>query len=239
MELRVLYEDNHIIVVEKPVNVLSQSDGDGSEDMLTAVKAYIGEKYNKPGNVYIGLVHRLDRPTGGVMVFARTSKAAERLCDDIKKHNLEKYYYCVVRGVPREQKGSLTHYLLKNEKTNTVEVVPMATEGAKMAKLNYEVIETVRDCSLLRIRLLTGRAHQIRVQMKAIDCPLWGDQRYAPELNKKGQQLALWACQLTLTHPVTKEMMTFYAPPPEDKAPWRAFETKLDDAYTSGLFDQL
>ncbi|MBS7262328.1 MAG: RluA family pseudouridine synthase [Eubacteriales bacterium] len=238
MDFRVLYEDNHIIVVEKPVNVLTQSDGPTDPerpDMLTAVKEYIGQKYEKPGNVFIGLVHRLDRPTGGVMIFARTSKAAARLSEAIREHEFEKYYYCVVRGVPAKPKDTLTHYLLKDEKTNTVSVVPMATEGAKMASLSYETLETVRDCSLLRVRLHTGRAHQIRVQMKAIGCPLWGDQRYAADVNKPGQQLALWACQISFIHPVTKERMTFYAPPPEDKAPWKAFKLELDEAYVTDI----
>ncbi len=234
MTFRILHEDNHIIVVEKPINVLSQGDSTGNEDMYTAVKNYIAEKYNKPGNVYLGLIHRLDRPTGGVMVFAKTSKAAERLSADIRSQDVKKIYYAVVRGVPRQKKEHLTHYLLKNELTNSVSAVPMATEGAKKACLQYEIIETVKNCTLVRVILFTGRAHQIRVQMKEIGCPLWGDQKYGSNLNKPGQQLALWACQLSFTHPVTKEQMTFYAPPP-DTMPWKAFSTPLDDAYLTRM----
>ncbi len=212
MDIRVLYEDNHLLVVEKPMNVPVQADISGDEDLLTACKGYIKERYQKPGEVYLGLVHRLDRPVGGVMVFAHTSKAAARLTEQFSAHRTEKRYAAVVEGfAPAE--GNLFDYLLKNEATNTTAVVPAGTPGAKPARLSFRTLAREKGLSLLDVNLQTGRPHQIRVQLSHRGLPLKGDQRYNPSA-RVGEQIRLWAYALTLTHPTLKEPMTFYALPP-------------------------
>ena len=168
-KLKVIYEDNHIIVVEKPVNIPSQGDKTGDTDMLTIIKEYIKEKYNKPGNVYLGLIHRLDRPVGGVMVFAKTSKAAARLSEQVREKEFQKSYLVIVDGKMEKEKGTLEDYLLKNEKTNTSKVVKEGTKNSKYAKLDYEVLKYDKELNLsvLKILLHTGRHHQIRVQLSS------------------------------------------------------------------------
>ncbi|WP_157282683.1 RluA family pseudouridine synthase [Paenibacillus assamensis] len=215
----IVFEDNHILVVEKPVNILSQADSTQDLDMLTLLKHDVKTRYNKPGNVYMGLVHRLDRPVGGAMVFAKTSKAASRLSDTVRKHELDKQYLTVVHGRPGALSGSLTHYLLKDTRTNNVRAVPAHTPGAKEARLDYEVLEHKEGLSLIRIQLHTGRSHQIRVQMQTIGCPLYGDQRYGANVNKPGQQIALWSYKLAFPHPTLKEQMSFTCSPPQ-VYPW-------------------
>ena len=222
-ELKVIYEDNHIIVVIKPQNIPSQEDESKDKDLLTMVKDYIKVKENKPGNVYVGLVHRLDRPTGGVMVFAKTSKAASRLTQEIQEGNLTKNYLAVVNGKPREKRAKLVNFLQKNARTNTVMVVPELTTGAKRAELNYEVVEEKEKVSLVKVELITGRSHQIRVQMKHIGCPIYGDVRYGGDKLAKGHNLALWSYELKFIHPTTKENMTFKVYPPEEIIPWNVF----------------
>lgn len=223
MDFDILHEDNHILVAVKPQNLPTQADSSGDADFLGLLKDYLKQKYDKPGNVFLGLVHRLDRPTGGVMVFAKTSKAAERLCLAIREGDFEKEYLAVTVGCPKEPKAQLTHYLKKNSLTNVVSVVPSATEGAKRADLVYEVLETNGRVSLLKVRLISGRSHQIRVQMSHIGCPVFGDVKYKGDI-ARGYPLALWAEKLAFTHPVTKERMVFVAYPPEEKEPWRRFE---------------
>lgn len=223
MDFDILHEDNHILVAVKPQNLPTQADSSGDADFLSLLKDYLKQKYDKPGNVFLGLVHRLDRPTGGVMVFAKTSKAAERLCQAIREGDFEKEYLAVTVGCPKEPKAQLTHYLKKNPLTNVVSVVPLATEGAKRADLVYEVLETKGRVSLLKVRLLSGRSHQIRVQMAHIGCPVFGDVKYKGDI-ARGYPLALWAEKLAFTHPVTKERMVFLAYPPEEKEPWKRFE---------------
>ena len=207
--LKVIYEDNHIIVVEKQPNIPSQADKTGDIDMLTLVKEYIKEKYNKPGNVYIGLVHRLDRPVGGVMVFARTSKAASRLSNQVREKVFKKKYLAVVDGKIDNEKGTLEDYLYKDEKNNISKVVNKDKKNAKLAKLDYEVLKynEVKDLSLVEINLHTGRHHQIRVQLSNFGHSIFGDQKYGTR--GKGKQIALWAYELTIEHPITKEKMTF------------------------------
>ena len=222
-DLIVLYEDNHIIVVVKPQNIPTQEDDSKDRDMLTIVKDYIKVKENKPGNVYVGLVHRLDRPTGGVMVFAKTSKAASRLAEDIKNGDFHKRYLAVVNNKPREKRGKLVNFLKKNPRTNTVLVVPELESGGKRAELDYEILEEKEKVTLVDVNLHTGRSHQIRVQMKHIGCPIYGDVRYGGDILAKGHNLALWAFELKLVHPTTKENMTFKVYPPEDKTPWNVF----------------
>ncbi len=224
-DLIILHEDNHIIVVLKPQNVPSCEDESKDRDMLTIIKDYIKETYNKQGNVYLGLVHRLDRPTGGVMVFAKSSKAASRLSQQLVDGDFEKRYFTVLVGEPKEEKATLTHYLKKNAVNNMVYVCPPTVNGAKMAKLDYTVLETKDGLSLVDVRLYTGRSHQIRVQMSAMGTPVYGDMRYGGEKAKKGY-LALWAYYLSFTHPVSKERMVFRVEPPKENAPWSIFDTE-------------
>ncbi len=201
--LNIFYEDNHIIVVEKPCNVPSQEDRSHDPDMLSLVKAYIKEKYKKPGNVYVGLVHRLDRPVGGIMVFAKTSKAASRLTRQIQEHQFHKKYLAVVQGIFKEKNGKLIDYIKKDHSFNAV--ITNEKEG-KYAELSYKVLEEKNQLSLLEINLKTGRHHQIRIQLQNRKHPLYGDQRYG-EQNK--QQIALYAYELSFLHPIKKEMMGF------------------------------
>ena len=217
--LRVIYEDNHIIVVEKTPNIPSQSDKTGDIDMLTIIKQYLKEKYNKPGNVYLGLVHRLDRPVGGVMIFAKTSKAAARLSEQVRDKVFKKEYLAIVDGKLEEKSGTLENYLLKNEKTNTSKIVKENTSNAKFAKLDYEVLKYQEDInlSLLKIILHTGRHHQIRVQLSGMGHSICGDQKYGTR--GRGKQISLWAYKLQIEHPITKELMTF-TDLPEEIGPW-------------------
>ena len=208
-DLKVLFEDNHIIVVEKKPNIPSQADKTGDEDMLTMVKQYIKETYDKPGNVYLGLVHRLDRPVGGIMIFAKTSKAASRLSNQVREKVFKKKYLAVVDGKISQKQGTLEDYLYKDERNNTSKVVHKDRKNAKLAKLDYQVLKynEVKDLSLLEINLHTGRHHQIRVQLANFGHSIFGDQKYGTR--GKGKQIALWAYQLTIVHPITKEEMVF------------------------------
>lgn len=219
MKINILYEDNHLLVVEKPVNIPVQADDSKDQDMLTILKEDLKVRYNKPGNVYLGLVHRLDRPVGGVMVFAKTSKAASRLSDVIRKNELERKYVAVVRGVPKQQKAQLTHYLYKDTKKNQVFAVAQQDKRGKKAILDYEMIDTNGALSVLSVRLHTGRSHQIRVQLSTSGFPLYGDQKYGQHINKPGQQIALWAHTLSFPHPTTKEIITVQSFPPKEY-PW-------------------
>ena len=219
--LNVIYEDNHIIVVEKPCNIPSQADKTTDEDMLTLIKKYIKEKYNKPGEVFLGLVHRLDRPVGGIMVFARTSKAASRLSEAIRTNNFSKRYLAVVEGKFENIQGSFEDYLFKDEALNKSKVVSKDKKGAKLAKLNYEVVAEVNGKSLVKIDLETGRHHQIRVQFSHAGHPLVGDQKYGR--TNPGVQIALWAYELEFKHPTKDEIMKFNCYP-KKVGVWSAFE---------------
>ena len=222
--LNVIYEDNHIIVVIKPHNMPSQADISGDRDLLTEVKEYIKEKYNKPGEAFVGLVHRLDRPTGGIMVFAKTSKAGSRLSSQIREHKTKKVYYTIVEGLPRAPEETIVNNLKKDEKNNIVKIVTQTEEGAKKAELRYKVLETEGDFSLLEVTLLTGRSHQIRVQLNGVGLPIYGDAKYNnKESGKFKGGLALWAGRLEFDHPVTKERLVFIAPPDATKEPWNKF----------------
>ena len=224
-DLTILHEDNHVIVVLKPQNVPSCEDESKDRDMLTIIKDYIKKTYNKQGNVYLGLVHRLDRPTGGVMVFAKSSKAAARLSEQLRDGDFEKRYFAVLVGTPKEEKATLTHYMKKNTVNNMVYVCPPTVQGAKFAELEYQTLESKDGLSLNDIRLHTGRSHQIRVQMSSIGNPVFGDMRYGGEKAKKGY-LALWAYYLSFTHPVSKEKMVFRVQPPKENLPWSLFDTE-------------
>lgn len=209
MNLNILYEDNHIIVVEKPCNILSQKDNTNDIDLLEMVKMYIKEKYKKPGNVYVGLVHRLDRPVGGLMVFAKTSKAASRLSKQIQNHTMKKQYLAVVSGIIAEDKGSYHDTLEKLATGNTI-----VSPTGKEATLEFEVVTRnyQKDMTLVKIDLKTGRHHQIRVQFASRNHPLCGDQRYGQQ-NKT--QIALFAYHLEFFHPTTKEHLVFEKKPPK------------------------
>lgn len=222
----IIYEDNHLLVVKKPVNISVQSDSSNDPDLLNILKQYIKGKYNKPGEVYLGLVHRLDRPVGGVMVFARTSKAASRLSDQIRTREFKKTYLAIVRGTPAKARDTLKDYLLKDTATNMVSVVSGGTPEAKEAVLDYEVLETKEALCLLKIKLHTGRPHQIRVQLSHAGHVLYGDQRYGSKINKPGQQIALWAYSVTFVHPTQKEEMTFNCDTPITY-PWDQFQHKI------------
>lgn len=209
MRINVLYEDNHIIVVEKPINLLSQSDNTKDEDLLTIVKKYIKEKYQKPGNVYIGLVHRLDRPVGGIMVFAKTSKAATRLSQQIQNHQIKKEYLAIVNGIIKEDRGTYHDKIERLSNGNSI-----ISDKGKDALLDYEVLDRNEKSqkTLVRIRLKTGRHHQIRVQFASRNHPLCGDQRYGKQ---DKTQIALYAYQLEFIHPTTKKTLKFKILPPK------------------------
>lgn len=219
---KVIYEDNHLLVVEKPQNVLVQADNTNDLDLLTSLKKYIKEKYNKPGEVYLGLVHRLDRPVGGVMVFARTSKAASRLSNMIRMHEFEKNYLAIVEGkVPDE--GVFEDYLLKLENENKT----IVDKNGKYSKLSYKLLSYKDGLSLVKIKLDTGRSHQIRVQFSSRGYALWGDQKYNSKA-KVGEQIALWSYELKFKHPVREELMNFKCDPPI-KYPWTSFGDTIHD----------
>lgn len=222
-KLKVIYEDNHIIVVEKPVNIPSQGDKTGDIDMLTIIKEYLKEKYNKPGNVYLGLIHRLDRPVGGVMVFAKTSKAAGRLSEQVREKVFQKTYLVVVNGRMKAEKDILEDYLLKNERNNMSKVVKEGTKNAKYASLEYELLRYNEEINLsvLKIDLHTGRHHQIRVQLSSRDHSIYGDQKYGGRGH--GKQIALWAYSLKIQHPITKKEMVFKSVP-EINGTWKILE---------------
>lgn len=221
--LKIIYEDNHIIVVEKIPNIPSQGDKTGDIDMLEIIKKYIKEKYNKPGNVYLGLVHRLDRPVGGVMVFAKTSKAASRLSEEVRSRQLKKEYLVVVDGKFEKNKDTLEDYLLKNQQKNISKVVKEETKNSKIAKLDYETLKynSEIDLSVLKVLLHTGRHHQIRVQLSSRGHSIYGDQKYGTR--GRGKQIALWAYKLTIIHPITKKEMTFTSIPELNKT-WKILE---------------
>lgn len=201
--INILYEDNHLLVVEKPINMPVQADNTKDQDLLTVLKKYLKNKYNKPNNVYLGLIHRLDRPVGGVMVFAKTSKAASRLSEQIRNHKFIKVYYAVVEG-NIDLKGRFVDKLLKDNETNMVSI----NEDGKEAILDYEKINKIDNLSLMQIKLVTGRSHQIRVQFSSRNYPLYGDQRYNKNAKVK-EQIALYASSISFIHPVTKELLTF------------------------------
>ena len=204
-KINILYEDNHLLVVEKPINIPVCEDESKDLDLLTILKMYLKEKYQKKGNVYLGLVHRLDRPVGGVMVFAKTSKSASRLSEQVRNKELDKTYYAVVENTLKN-KATLTDYLIKDNKTNITKVT--TKNLGKEAILNYEIIKKIDNLNLVKIDLVTGRSHQIRVQFSSRNNPLYGDQKYNKNA-KVNTNIALFAKKLSFYHPITKEKMTF------------------------------
>ena len=221
--MNVLYEDNHIIVVNKQSGEIVQGDKTGDTPLSDIVKTYLKEKYNKPGNVFLGVVHRLDRPVSGVVLFAKTSKALPRLNKLFAEHEkVKKTYWAIVGNKPPQESGALTHWLTRNEKTNTAKAYDREVPNSKKAVLNYQLIAASDRYYLLEIQLHTGRHHQIRCQLAKIGCPIKGDLKYgAPRSNPDGS-ICLHARHLELEHPVSHEIISITAPVPQD-ALWQAF----------------
>lgn len=221
--MKVLFEDNHIIVINKESGEIVQGDKTGDAPLSDIVKAYLKEKYNKPGNVFLGVVHRLDRPVSGVVLFAKTSKALPRLNKLFAEHEkVKKTYWAIVANKPPQVSGTLTHWLTRNEKTNTAKAYDREVPHSKKAVLDYQLIDASERYFLLEIQLHTGRHHQIRCQLAKIGCPIKGDLKYgAPRSNPDGS-ISLHARKLELEHPVTHELLSITAPVPQN-ALWRAF----------------
>lgn len=224
----IIYEDNHLLVVVKPPNMPVQADSSGDLDMLTALKGYIKDKYAKPGEVFLGLCHRLDRPVGGVMVLCCTSKSAERLTRQFAQHTVDKVYLCAVRGAP-ESVLVLEDWLVKDAH-GMVRVVAPDAPGAKLARLEATPLARAGELTLMQVRLFTGRSHQIRVQLSHAGYPLWGDNRYGG--GQPGQQIALWATHLALDHPTQRDRRMFDCPPPEAE-PWQRWRICVKDGIIS------
>ena len=218
--INIIYEDNHLLVVEKPINIPVQEDSSKDLDFLTLLKDFIKKRDNKPGNVFLGLIHRLDRPVGGIMVFAKTSKCASRLSEQVRNRIFKKTYYAIVEGKV-EKKGTLIDKLLKDTKNNIVKV----DKNGKESILDYELVDYKDNLSLVKINLKTGRSHQIRVQFSSRGHALYGDQKY--NINSKvGEQIALFSNSITINHPITKECLTFEIDLPNRK-PWNIFNKKI------------
>ncbi|CAM4404516.1 23S rRNA pseudouridine1911/1915/1917 synthase [Paenibacillus endophyticus] len=213
MPIHILFEDNQILAVVKPPGILSQEDDTGDPDMLTLLKQDLKDRYNKPGNVFLGLVHRLDRMVGGVMLFAKTSKAASRLSESVRNRDFGKTYVCVVQGTPSKSQARLTNYIRKDNKQNQVTVFNKPTMEAKEAILDYEVAAVSGRYSLIAVKLHTGRPHQIRAQLAHIGCPLVGDLKYGAKPTGGINQIALWSTSVSAPHPVSKEWMSFRSLP--------------------------
>ncbi len=218
--LKILYEDNHSIAVFKPAGLLVQGDASGDETLMDQVKAYLKEKYQKPGNVFLGLVHRLDRPASGIVVFARTSKGAARLSEQFRDRTVEKTYTALVEGQIKPPSGTLKHFLKKDEVAKKAYVVKSGTTDADLAELSYETIKSTAHCSLLSISLLTGRFHQIRAQLSAIGHPIIGDQKYGSKQKLPGGAIALCATSLTFTTATDHKKVSLSVPYPSE---WNAF----------------
>lgn len=217
--IEILYEDNHLLAVNKPAGVLSQEDYTGDADLLNLCKDYLKREYNKHGNAFLGLLHRLDKPVSGVMLFAKTSKAASRVSEQIRKRTLKKTYLTVVEGTPPKN-GMLQDYLLKNKQTNTVTVVSSKSKQAKKAELFYQTEATTGNLSLLKIILITGRPHQIRVQLSNLGYPILNDKKYG---SKKNGAISLHAFELTFEHPTLKKEITIQSFPALNY-PWHQFD---------------
>lgn len=211
----IIYEDNHLLVVVKPQGIPVQKAESSNDDFQSMLKDYLKRKYDKPGNVFLGIVHRLDQPVGGVMVFAKTSKAASRLSEEIRQNLWKKQYLAVVDGVPKEKKAVLEDYLVKNEEKNEVYVSKKGDPKAKFARLSYETLESKNGRSLLKITLETGRAHQIRIQLSSRSLPIVNDHKYNKN-SKNISDIALWAYSVEIIHPVTKENLVFSKEMPEN-----------------------
>ncbi|WP_374444634.1 RluA family pseudouridine synthase [Epilithonimonas sp.] len=221
---QIVYEDNHMLVISKKAGQLVQGDKTGDLSLLELIKNFIKKRDEKPGNVFLGLVHRIDRPTSGLVIYAKTSKALSRLTQMVKNREVKKTYWAIVSKEMIPHSGRLVHYLKKNEKNNKAIVYPKATEGAKEAILTYNVIRTLDNYLLLEVDLETGRHHQIRAQLSKIGIPIKGDLKYGAARSNSDGGISLHARKLELIHPVTKESIEIIAPVPQNDAIWKACE---------------
>ena len=221
--MNVLYEDNHIIIVNKASGEIVQGDKTGDTPLVETVRAYIKEKYNKPGNVFCGLTHRLDRPVSGVVIFAKTSKALERINNMLKNHEIKKTYWAIVKNTPKQASGTLVNYLVRNEKQNKSYAYNTEKPNSKRAELNYKVIGKSDNYTLLEVNLITGRHHQIRCQLAAMGCPIKGDLKYGFDRSNPDGSISLHARSVEFTHPVSKELIHVEAPTPVDNL-WKALQ---------------
>ena len=223
--LEVLYEDNHIIAVNKKISDIVQADKTGDTPLSEEVKAYIKKKYNKPGEVYLGVPHRVDRPVSGVVIFARTSKALTRLNKMFQEHEKEisKIYWAIVGNLPAEDHAVLTHYLMRDPEKNKWHAYNQPKAGAKEATLEYKLLGSSQRYYLLEVKLYTGRHHQIRCQLAKIGCPIKGDLKYGFPRSNEGGGISLHARSITFKHPVSREMITITAKPPLNDPLWKVF----------------
>lgn len=219
---RILYEDNHLLAVNKRAGELVQGDETGDEPLVETCKRYVKEKYNKPGDVFLGVVHRLDRPVSGVVIFARTSKALERMNEQFRERETKKTYWAIVRSKPQHQSGTLVHWLIKNEKNNKVTAYARENKDGQRSELSYRVIKSQSGYFLLEVNPLTGRPHQIRVQLASMGCPIVGDVKYGAEQPNSDHSICLHARRLQFVHPVKKEPVSIEAPLPKNEF-WNLF----------------
>ncbi|SFF03463.1 RluA family pseudouridine synthase [Thermophagus xiamenensis] len=227
MDLEILYEDNHLIAVNKSNSDLVQGDETGDEALNDKVKAYLKQKYNKPGNVFLGVVHRLDRPVSGVVLFARTSKALSRMNKLFQEKEVKKTYWAIVKNLPPDEEGQLKHFILKDSIKNKSYALHKKRPGSKEGILNYRLISSSANYHLLEVDLKTGRHHQIRCQLAKIGCPIKGDLKYGfPRSNPNGG-ISLHSRRLEFVHPIKKEVVVIEAPVPVNEPLWNAFENVI------------
>ncbi|MBN4065868.1 RNA pseudouridine synthase [Candidatus Amoebophilus asiaticus] len=219
----ILYEDNHIIAINKKPSFLVQADKTGDTPLCDIVKSYIKEKYNKPGNVFLGVVHRIDRPVSGVLLFGRTSKATKRLNGLFKTANIQKTYWAVVKNKPPLPEDSLINYLIKDPETNITDCYNEEVENALKAELSYKVLGSLNNYYFVEVRPVTGRSHQIRVQLANIGCPIRGDKKYGYPKRNKDHSISLHARKIQFVHPIRKETVTITATPPSNY--WKQFDS--------------
>ncbi len=223
VDLKILYEDNHLIAVNKPFGVLSQGDEKGTRSIFDDVVEYLRIKYQKSGNVYLALLHRIDRPVGGLIIFAKTSKAAARMSELFRERSIQKTYYAITEAAPTELKGRLTHWLTKQSDKNIVKASNKPSKNAQEAILDYEVIKVINNRALIQVKPLTGRPHQIRVQLAKIGCPIVGDVKYGKTNFMPDQSILLFSKKLEFIHPVKKEPIIIEAPFPKGQI-WDLFQ---------------
>ena len=223
--MEVIYEDNHLIAVNKSCGEIVQGDKTGDQPLSESLKIWLKEKYNKPGNVFVGVTHRLDRPVSGIVLFAKTSKALARLNDMFRTGAIKKTYWAIVKRCPSQPEGELTHWLVRNEKQNKSDAYDTEQPNSKKAILHYKLIARSENYFLLEIDLKTGRHHQIRCQLAKMGCPIKGDLKYGFERSNKDGGISLHARSAAFTHPVSKQEITIVAPVPNDPL-WKALATE-------------
>lgn len=228
--MEVVYEDNHIIIVNKNASEIVQGDKTGDTPLSEQVKAYIKELYAKSGNVFLGVVHRLDRPVSGLVVFAKTGKALSRLNDMFRNGDVRKTYWAVTKDYPKEQEADLVHYLVRNEKQNKSYAYDKEVPGAKKSVLHYKVIARSDNYNLLEVNLMTGRHHQIRCQLAKIGCPVKGDLKYGAKRSNPDGSISLHARSISFIHPVSKKHIEVIAPVPKDNNLWQSFEALVNSS---------